>query len=83
MTIAQNPAAIKQDIYTQKLLEIDAQIASLRTRLEKRTQDFLKSLVPGQGLPTGYRRSGYLSQIKQKILEIQIEEQSLEAKKGC
>ena len=83
ITIAQNPNAVTQDIFTQKLREIDAQISSLRTQLEKRTRDFLKSLVPGQGASSqGTDAVGYLTQIKQKILEIQIEQQSLQAKKS-
>lgn len=83
ITIAQNPNAVTQDIFTQKLREIDAQISSLRSRLEKRTGEYLKSLVPGQGASSqGTDAVSYLSQIKQKIVEIQIEQQSLLAKKG-
>jgi len=84
VTIAQNPAVAGQAIYNDKLKEIDAQIAALRHNLQSRTDEFLKTLVPGQSATQGATSpTGYLSQLKQKIVELRIERGALVAKKGA
>jgi len=84
VTIAQNPNIAGQTIYNEKLKEIDAQIASLRERLQSRTDEYLKSLLPGQ-IPTAGSTdpSAYLSQLKLKIIDLSIQRQSLQAKKNA
>jgi tyrosine-protein kinase Etk/Wzc len=82
VTIAQNPASIGKDVYNQKLKEIDSQIANLRSKLKERTNEFLQSLLPGGQSGSDQRDpAGYLKQIKQKILETQIDIQTLKAKR--
>lgn len=84
VTIAQNPAAAGQALYRDKLKEIDDQIAALRKNLQARTDEFLKTLMPGQGAGQGATSpSGYLSQLKQKVVELRIERGALEAKRNA
>ncbi len=68
--VAQNPQLAGQKLYLDKLSETDKQIASLKEKLQARTSEFMKSLVPS--LP-GEGSAGYLAQTKQKIIEQQIE----------
>ena len=84
VTVAQNPTYVGQDIYTQKLKEIDNQINALREKLRKRTEEFLLSLLPGQR-STGSSNdpASFLSEAKQKIIETQIQIQSLQSKKDA
>jgi len=81
VTIAQNPNIVGQTIYNDKLKEIDGQIVALREKLQKRTDEFLKSLLPGQLPTTGASDpSAYMSQLMQKIIELRVQRQSLQAK---
>lgn len=77
ITISQNPHATEDPIYKEKLLKIDAQIENLRKKLQKRTNDYLKSVLPGQLTDP----AKYLVEVKQKIFDTQIQLQALEAKK--
>jgi len=79
MTVVQNPSSAGREILNEKVKEIDQQIASLRLKLQKRTDDFLRTLTPSQG--AGADAAGYLKSVKQKIIESEIEVQSLMAKK--
>jgi len=79
MTVVQNPSSAGRDILNEKVKEIDQQIAALRLKLQKRTDDFLRTLNPGQG--GGDDAASYLKQVKQKIIEAEIGVQSLLAKK--
>ena len=81
VTISQNPNVAGQDIFTQKLKEIDAQIVALRKNLQQRTDEYLKSILPGTTIATQNDPTAYLSQVKLKIVETKIEQQSLIAKK--
>jgi capsular exopolysaccharide synthesis family protein len=82
VTVAQNPTIVGQDIYTQKLKEIDEQIGSLRQKLEKRTNDYLASVLPGQRVSGAANDpASFLSEAKQKIIELQIEIQQAQSKK--
>ena len=80
VTVAQNPSSVGREILNQKVKEIDTQISALRLKLQKRTDEFLRTLSPGQGTGTA-DAAGYLKDVKKKIIETQIEVQSLEAKK--
>ena len=80
VTVAQNPSSVGREILNQKVKEIDSQISALRLKLQKRTDEFLRTLSPGQGTGTS-DAAGYLKDVKKKIIETQIEVQSLEAKK--
>ena len=77
VVIAQNPQMIGQKLYLDKLNETDSQIVSLKEKLQSRTSEFMKSLVPS--LP-GEGSAGYLAQTKQKIIEQQIELGGLSAR---
>jgi tyrosine-protein kinase Etk/Wzc len=77
VVIAQNPQMIGQRLYLDKLDETNRQIASLKEKLQERTSEFLKSLVPS--LP-GEGSAGYLAQTKQKIIEQRIELEGLSAR---
>ena len=78
VVVAQNPALIGQQLYTDKISEIDAQIASLRGKLQSRTQTYMKSIIPSVA---GEGSAGYLGQLKQKIVQEQIELEGLAARK--
>jgi tyrosine-protein kinase Etk/Wzc len=80
VVIAQNPGLAGQSIYSDKLKEIDGKIASLRKNLQSRTKAFMKTIGPGDGIAS-VGGAAFLSQVKQKIIEQQIELTSLEAKK--
>ncbi len=80
IVIAQNPELVGQEIYSDKLKEINEQIGVLKKNLQVRTQQFLGSMMPGshtQGQETG----SFLAEAKQKIIEQQIELQGLDARK--
>lgn len=77
VTIAQNPNLAGQELYNQKLKEIEEQIEALRTKLKKRTEEYLRTLIPGQANdPTRF-----VSELKQKIVETQIQLQEGQEKK--
>jgi len=75
--IAQNPQMAGQRLYLDKLDETSKQIASLKEKLQSRTSEFMKSLVPS--LP-GEGSAAYLAQTQQKIIEQQIELEGLSAR---
>ncbi len=80
IVIAQNPELADQQIYSDKLKEVNQQIGMLKKNLQTRTEQFLGSMMPGsrgQGEGTG----SFLAEAKQKIIEQQIELQGLEARK--
>jgi capsular exopolysaccharide synthesis family protein len=80
--IAQNPEMVDQEIYSDKLKEINQQIGVLKKNLQARTQQFLGSMMPGtRGLGEG--TGSFLAEARQKIIEQQIELQGLEARKAA
>ena len=82
VTVAQNPAIAGQAIYNDKLKEIDGQISALRAKLQNRTGDYLKTLIPGQTASSSASDpSLYLSQLMLKIVDLRIQRQALVAKK--
>ena len=82
--IAQNPGLASEMIYSQKLKEIDAEIAALKKNLQSRTQIYLKSMLPGD-FTSNDRMSmtGFIAQLKQKIIEQQIELEGLAARRAA
>jgi tyrosine-protein kinase Etk/Wzc len=72
---------VGREILNEKVREIDNQINALRLKLQKRTDEFLQSLAPSQSGGGQGDAAGYLRTVKQKIIESQIEVQSLIAKK--
>jgi tyrosine-protein kinase Etk/Wzc len=83
ITVAQTPEAQGQSISGTRLKEIDAQINDLRSKLQKRTEQYVANILPasqgnGESDPTGY-----LKEIKQKFLETQITIQTLQAKRDA
>ena len=79
VVIAQNAGLAGDVRLTDKLREIDAQIASLKKNLQSKTQAFLKTIGPGEA--GGGVTTGFVAQIKQKIIEQQIELEGLAARK--
>ncbi|HLP15725.1 MAG TPA: polysaccharide biosynthesis tyrosine autokinase [Bacteroidota bacterium] len=71
VTIAQNPGAVQEKLYSDKLKEINGQIKEIKKKLDERTKEYLKSLLPG-GLEPGTGNSLFLAQVKQRIIEQQI-----------
>ena len=82
IVIAQNPGLVDQKLYSDKLKEINQQIASLKKTLTSRTEQFLKSVLPGNGSSAGSSGS-FLAEAKQRIIEQSIELQALEARKSA
>jgi capsular exopolysaccharide synthesis family protein len=72
VTSAQNPGMEKEQLYSDKLGEINGQIKEIKKKLSERTKEFLTSLLPG-GINTTTGNASFLSEIKQKIIEQQIE----------
>jgi len=75
--VAQNPGMAGEKLYFDKVGEIDKQIVSLKEKLQSRTSEFMKSLVPS--LP-GEGSGAFLAQTRQKIIEQQIELEGLSAR---
>ena len=81
VTIAQNPTIADKENYSKQMSEIDKQIASLRSQLQKRTNEFMGSLLPGA--QTGTETAGYLKQVIQRSIEAKMDLQTLQAKKNA
>jgi capsular exopolysaccharide synthesis family protein len=84
VVIAQNPELADEKIYSEKLREIDAQIESLKKNLKARTEAYLTTLGPGDRMNGAEgATAGFLSQVKQRIIEQQIELDGLKARKDA
>jgi capsular exopolysaccharide synthesis family protein len=81
VTVVQNPSSVGREMLNEKVKEIDQQIAALRLKLQKRTDDFLRTLTPAQG--SAADAAGYLKSVKQKIIETEIDVQALQSKKAA
>jgi len=68
---AQNAGAIEEKLYSDKVSEISAQIASLQKRLTERTTSYLNSMLPS-GQSSDGESGSFLAQMKRKIIEQQI-----------
>ena len=76
---AQNGGLVNERLYSDKLKEVDGQIASLKNRLHDRTEKYLNALLPA-GQISGNGDASYLAQVKQKIIEQQVELAALDAR---
>ena len=84
ITVAQNPDYVGKEVFNAQLGEIEGQIQALKAKLRKRTDEFLTNLLPGSGSGgDNADPAGYLRQVKQKVLENQVELQSLQAKRSA
>jgi len=82
ITVSQNPDFVGREVFNARLNEIEVQIQALKAKLKKRTDDFLANLLPGAESGSGQNDpASYLRSIKQKMLQSQIELQSLKARK--
>lgn len=81
VTVAQNPTIIGTQIYSEKLKEIDEQINALKTKLQRRTDEFIQTLPAGKTVGNQSDPAGFLKQLKQNIVETEIEMQALQARK--
>jgi len=82
VVVAQNPKLIGQAIYSEKLKDIEDQIHSLNAKLQDRIEKYLETLLPGQRIPgQSVDGIGFLSEVKQKIIESRIELQALKSRK--
>ncbi len=81
IVIQNDPQVLGQEMYNQRLKEIDDQISALRKKLQGRSKEFLESLLPGESASAQTDPLGYLKQLKQKILESKIELESLGSKR--
>ncbi len=81
--IAQNPKVGSQEVLTKSLKEIDDQLASLRKKLNDKLSEFLKTGFASSGSPgtQTYDPTGFIKELKQKILLTEIELVAYEAKK--
>jgi tyrosine-protein kinase Etk/Wzc len=80
VVMAQNPELVNQELYSDKLKEVNQQIETLKKTLQARTHDFLTSLMPGSHA-TGDGSSSFIAESKQKIIEQSIELQGISARK--
>jgi capsular exopolysaccharide synthesis family protein len=82
VTVAQNPGNTGEAMYNQRFNEINAQIVKLRGNLQKRTTEYLQSLIPEQrSIGNSGSPQSFLSEAKLKVLELKIEIQQIQAKK--
>jgi tyrosine-protein kinase Etk/Wzc len=81
MMVVQNPTATGREILNERVKDADQQIAALRLKLQRRTDDYLRTLTPSQGGVED--AAGYLKNVKQKIAEANINVESLRAKKAA
>lgn len=80
VVMAQNPDLINQELYSDKLKEVNQQIESLKKTLQTRIQEHLSSLMPGKRSESD-GSSSFIGETKQKIIEQTIELQGLSARK--
>jgi len=85
VAVAKNPALAGTGVFGDKVKEVEGQIKGLYERLRARTKEYVESLVPSPatGDQANVPPSLYLRQVKQKLVETQIEIQALRAKKDA
>jgi polysaccharide biosynthesis transport protein len=83
VVVAQNPDLKEDQIYSDKLKEIDSQIQALRRNLKTRTLSYLGTIVPGEVAGANEGSLSFISQVKQRIIEQQIELDGLKAKRAA
>jgi capsular exopolysaccharide synthesis family protein len=85
VAISKNPTLAGKEVFSDRLKEIDEQIRTLKGKLQARTRDYISSLVPSavSNDQASQTPAAYLRQVKQKMIEAQIELESLRAKKDA
>ena len=73
--IVQNPEVVGQEQYQSRLRQLDDQMEHYRQMLERRTNEYVDGLSPGD--------EGYLRQLKQRIITEEIELQGLNIQKNA
>jgi tyrosine-protein kinase Etk/Wzc len=83
LAVSNNPALAGREVFGDKLKEVEAQIRELQEKLRVRTKEYIETLLPSSTAPdqASLNPSAYLRQVKQKMLEGQIEIQTLRAKR--
>ena len=82
VAVTQNAGGEGMTLYPEQIKAFDAQMATLRKKLEERTKEYLSSMVPGSTHPGAQDGStGYLGEVKQKLVEQRIELSGLLARK--
>jgi capsular exopolysaccharide synthesis family protein len=80
--IAQNdPKILGQEIYRRQLKDIEDQIATLKKNLQKRSNEVIQAIVPGQGTSAQADPVSYIRTLKQNILTTKVDIESLRARK--
>ncbi|MDW8137114.1 MAG: polysaccharide biosynthesis tyrosine autokinase [Bacteroidota bacterium] len=83
--LARNPDARQQGVYNRELLQKEAEIQSLRRRLQERTASFVASILPGASASADgggtASATGIIANLRRNILETDIQIQALEAKR--
>jgi capsular exopolysaccharide synthesis family protein len=74
LTLTQNPGAHEDERYRRMLTDIDEQLEVLRQNLRRRTAEFMESMAPSMGDDP----AGYVKQLRQRLLEAEIELMGLE-----
>ncbi len=75
LAISQNPQSIGEQRYKSRIRQYDEKLENLHQTLQKRTDEFVHSLSPGD--------EGYLRQLKQRIAAEEIELQGLKIQKNA
>ncbi len=85
LAVSKNPALAGREVFGDKVREVNAQIKELEEKLKTRTKDYIQTLVPAGSGPdfASLTPSAYVRQVKQKLLEGEIEIQTLRAKKDA
>jgi len=73
--IAQNPQTAGRQQYQNRLNEVDERIRSLRETLNRRTQEYLRGLTPGD--------AQYLRHLMQRLIEGEIDLHGLQLRKAA
>jgi capsular exopolysaccharide synthesis family protein len=85
IAVSKNPLLSGKEVFSDKLREIDEQVKALQDKLNGRTKEYIKTIVPGTSTPDQANASpgAYLRQVKLKIIETQIEIQALRSKRDA
>ncbi len=82
LAIAQNPGLATQASSSQQFKDVETQIGTLKNSLRERTANFIASVIPSNartGTQEGF--TGFLGEMKQKVIEEQVEIDGLTARR--
>lgn len=85
VAVSKNPTLAGKEVFSDRLREIDEQIRTLKQNLQARTRDYISSLMPSavSNDQSNQAPGAYLRQVKQKMIETEIELESLRARKDA